>query len=340
MNTVTVVGAGNIGSHLIPHLARLPGVQRVIIVDPERYEAKNLASQDITAGHVGRPKAVVQARRLRRIRPDIQVDPLVARIEDLPPGRLRSQVILACLDSRRARQHVNELAWRLGMPWIDAGVRAEGLLVRVSVYRPGPDSPCLECAWSENDYAALEQVYPCEAEPAQPQATEAPSALGALAAALQALECRRLLAGDCTMAGREVILAAASHQHYVTTLRRNASCRFPHEVWPAPERIHSVRLTLGEALRLGALSVPGKRFARTLVCRHCGRRRSTLRLLGDGRLRTTRCRCGGRMTAAGFDLVERLEGELPERLLRQSLAGLGFRRGEIFRAGESVFEVA
>ena len=63
---VVVVGAGgNIGSHLAPHLVRLPGVGRVTLVDRDRYERGNLPFQDMEAGDVGRPKAEVQAERGR-----------------------------------------------------------------------------------------------------------------------------------------------------------------------------------------------------------------------------------------------------------------------------------
>src|SRR5439155_23871873 len=130
----------------------------------------------------------VQARRLRRINPALAVTEIFAAVENVALGLLRGAVLLACLDSRAARRSVNTAVWRLGMPWIDAGVLADGLLARVNVYLPGPDQPCLECAWEERDYEALEQEYPCAGQGVAP-ATNAPSALGALAASLQALEC-------------------------------------------------------------------------------------------------------------------------------------------------------
>ena len=32
---VVVVGVGNIGSHLVPHLGRFPGIGRVTLIDPD-----------------------------------------------------------------------------------------------------------------------------------------------------------------------------------------------------------------------------------------------------------------------------------------------------------------
>ena len=52
--SVVVVGAGNIGSHLIPHLGRM-GLRRVRVIDPDRYDGGNLQNQDIRRCDVGRP---------------------------------------------------------------------------------------------------------------------------------------------------------------------------------------------------------------------------------------------------------------------------------------------
>ena len=211
---VVIVGAGgNIGSHLVPHLARMRQVDRVTLIDRDVYEARNVYAQDITPRDVGKPKAVVQARRLRRIRPSLHVEAISDAVERIPMGTLRSDVILSCLDSRISRQQVSQFAWRLGIPLIDAGVEAGGLLARVNVYVPGRDTPCLECAWDDRDYDALEQTYPCLGH-AEVAATNAPSSLGSLAASLQAIECLKLLDGraDQAVVGKQVLLGRDSSQ--------------------------------------------------------------------------------------------------------------------------------
>ncbi len=174
---VVVVGVGNIGSHLVPHLGRFPGIGRVTLIDPDIYEAKNLMSQDITPRDVKLSKASAQARRLRRINPDLQVHAIQDSVENVPMGQLRCDLILACLDSKGARRYTNQLAWRLGVPWIDSGVAGDDLLARVNVYLPGAHAGCLECAWNEGDYEVLEQTYPCQddgkASPGAPYPTNA-----------------------------------------------------------------------------------------------------------------------------------------------------------------------
>jgi molybdopterin/thiamine biosynthesis adenylyltransferase len=358
-NVVVVGAGGNIGSHLVPHLARMPNVGRVTLIDRDNYESTNLTSQDIAPADVGKRKAEVQARRLRRINPDLEVEAIVDAVERVPLGKLRADVILACLDSRIARQHVSQFAWRLGVPLIDAGVEPTGMLARVNVYVPGSESPCLECAWDDRDYEALEQTYPCAGFVSSVAATNAPSSLGALAASLQAIECQKLLAGqtDRVAIGKQVLIDVLHHKHYVTAFRRNPNCRFAgHDVWSIDKLNRSAReITLGEVLSLGseprnssiALRVEGKPFVKRLTCAACGFARSLLRLECSLSEKERACECcGSRMIAAGIDLTEELSLADVEdgSSLRFSLRRLGFRPAEVFsvcaRDTETHYELA
>jgi molybdopterin/thiamine biosynthesis adenylyltransferase len=353
--SVVVVGAGgNIGSHVVTHLARMPQVSRVTLIDKDRYESSNLQTQDITARDVGKRKAVVQARRLRLIDGRVQVEAIAAPVEHVPLGKLRADMILCCLDSRIARQHVNQFAWRLGVPFIDAGVDAGGLLARVNVYVPATDNPCLECAWDERDYEALEQTYPCAGSVANVAPTNAPSSLGALAAALQAIECQKILGTrfENALVSKQVLIDALHHKHYVTGFRRNPNCRFEgHEIWNIEKLDRSTEnMTLKQALRLFpaamngngpvGLRVEGKPFVKRLRCVGCARTRSMLRLQHSLRDRQTMCgTCGRRMIATGFDLLERLSVEAaPRSALNRSLRTFGLRAGDVFSVGDSHIE--
>jgi len=323
-------------------------IDRVSLIDRDAYEKSNLLSQDITPADVSKPKALVQARRLRRINPALCVDAIVGAVERVPLARLRGDLILACLDSRIARQHVSQFAWRLGVPMIDAGVEPGGLLARVNVYVPGPDSPCLECAWDDRDYAALEQTYPCQGAAATVAATNGPSSLGALAAALQAIECGKLLTGavDRMAAGSQVLIDASHHKQYVTSFRRNANCRFPgHDVWDIRMlNCSPAGFTLNQALKLGpsaasdpvSFTLEGKPFVTRLSCVGCGGARSLLRLecsLNDKE--KTCARCGKRMVSGGFDFLERLTAACLSRSeLARSVRRLGLRQGDVFSVGD------
>jgi len=162
-DTLVVAGCGNIGSHLIPLLARLTGVGRVVLIDPDTYERHNLANQNIHPDDVGRPKVDVQAERLRALAPTLQVEPVCAPLEAVPMGRYRGAILVGALDSRRARQGLNTRAFRVGSPFIDLAVDGVELMCRVAVYWPGASSACQECGWGEGDYALLEQRLACDA---------------------------------------------------------------------------------------------------------------------------------------------------------------------------------
>ena len=347
--TVTVIGVGNIGSALIGQL-RDPLVRRVIIIDPDIYEHNNLLSQDIQPDNVGKPKAIVQAERLRRINPSLEVTPIVARVENVPLGRLRGDVILTCLDSRQARRVAAQAAWRLGIACIDAGVSttAGGAIARVSVYLPGSEAPCIECAWSQDDYAALEQVHPCDRRGVASAPTGAPLALGALAAALLMLECRKLLAGDMdhVAAGKQVLIDALNHSYYVTSFRKNPHCRFDHQTWDIQQATGPCdRLTVGQTLELAAesvgtegpswLRVEGQPFTGRMQCLDCGHKRATVRLRGRLTDADRKCeKCDLEMVPVGFDMSDQLDVTPYANGFRTlTLSSLGFQSGDVLTIG-------
>ncbi len=344
---LVVAGAGgNIGSHLVSHLGRMASVNRVTLIDPDAYETANLLGQDISASDVGKKKVRVQAKRLKSINSEVEITTLAEPVENVPLGRLRGNVLLACLDSLSARQVVNRAALRLGIPWIDAGVRSEGLLARVDVYLPGEKRPCLECGWNDKDYRNLDQVLPCAKEAAAPP-TNAPSSLGALAASLQAVECSKLLADSPYRAepGSQILIDAAHHNYYFSRFQRNPDCRLPDHRPRAIEMLDKRpgEIVLGEAIGLGGfryelarLRVEGKIFLLGLTCQGCGRRRSLLRLAASLRPGNVQCRrCKASMVAGGFDTSESLElASLSSASLDRSLESLGFRSGEVFSVGD------
>ena len=346
---LVVLGAGgNIGSHLVPLLARLPGVTQLTLADYDCYEEKNLRSQAISPSDMGQPKARVQARCARRINPRLRVVPIVDRLENVPLGCLRGDVILACLDSKESRRCANEIAWRLGVSWIDAGVEAGQMLARVNAYQPAADQPCLECAWSQRDYAELAVVHPCDGDVPKAPATNSPACLGALAAALQALECQNLLAGKSALIGRQVLIEAATHRHFLTAYRLNPKCLFDHKTW----KISALRrtpqeLSIGEVLELvppskapATLAFAGRMLVKRLDCPKCGFARRVFQLQGRLRRGDRFCaHCGREMLSAGFHMKARLSNaDLGPGDADRSLASLGLRAGDVISLGNGTDE--
>src|SRR5579862_6556470 len=280
---IVVAGAGgNIGSHLLPELARMPGIARLTLVDPDAYDSLNLKVQNIDTLDVGQSKVAAQAAKLRRINPDLSLATYEERIEDVPRGLLRSDLMVSCLDSKAARQNVNEIAFRLGIPWIDTGILGSQNLARVNGYAPAMDAPCLECPWGPDDYALVEQEYLCSSASGAAFPSMASSALGALAASLAAIEIAKLLVGDPDKlsAARQVLLDVHHRAMVVTTGRRNPRCLFDHLSWDiAPWHCRLDRTTVGDALTtIGSLQIAGHRFVSDLACPRCGRQESTFRL--------------------------------------------------------------
>jgi molybdopterin/thiamine biosynthesis adenylyltransferase len=228
--SVLLAGAGNIGTHVVPLLARA-GVGLVRIVDRDTVEARNLKTQDFRPEEVGRAKAEVLAEHLRACFPDVTSEAYVGDLEDLPLGLFDVDVLLGGLDSRRARQVlISEMAWPLGIPVVDGGV-GEGLIGRVQVFQPGPETACLECTWGQNDYRELAAEYPCNpGESAQAPATISTAFLGNLVGSLMACECLRLLGGQPLPQSYEVPFDLWQHALRRFELRRNRRCRHDHEV--------------------------------------------------------------------------------------------------------------
>jgi len=336
---IGLVGVGNIGSHVVPHLARMPGVDRVTLIDRDVYEPQNLVGQDITTEDIGEPKALVQGRRIQRIAPNLRVEAIVDSVENVPLGAMRCDLLLAGLDSRRARQIVNERAWHLVIPWVDGGVEADGLLARVTVYIPGENHACSECGWGRREYETIEQTYPCGGGSVDAPATGAPSALGGLSASLVAIEAQLLLSGarGPDAAGHSILIDARHHKYFLTRLVFNPRCLMPlHLNTPATgtRAVEECRddVALGELLDSARnLRVLGQSFVTALTCGRCGDRREEFRLNVSFRARPAEAcgRCGHEMVPTGFDTTDELHStSLPAGVLSSSLRDLGIRHGD------------
>lgn len=339
--TLVVVGLGNIGSQVAPLIAAHPLVRRVVLVDSDRYEISNLGGQRIRPQHVGQSKAVVQARYLRALRPSLEVTPLVDDVAHVPMGRLRGELVLGCVDSVAARIKINQIACRLGIAWLDAGVEPRGHLVRVEGYLPGLENPCFECGLGDADYRLLGSRQPCQGAVQSTEPTHAPASLGALAAALLAEECGKVLGKNhgSALLSRQIIMSTEAHTQLLNVLRRNPQCRFDHATWSV-RRIPGlgIGLTLGKTLeRLRAvaggdlsMAVAGTPFALCVRCLGCGSKHAGLHVVGrlaPGRLVCRRCQRG--MAVSGLDLMPRVHLGLPEKLLSLPLSRVGFKVGDV-----------
>jgi len=333
------------------HLARVDNAARITLIDGDTYDDGNLAGQNVSRRDLGRPKVAVQARCIRRIAPQLRIETYEARVEDLPLAALRGDVIFSCLDNRAARRYLTEAAWRLQVPLIDGAVDGGAMTGRVGVYKPGADAACLLCAWSDEDYAAQEQIYACR-RAGSVAPTHAPAELGAMVASMMVAEARRLFGADygADRAGAFYMVFDVRHQAFqVTSLPRNPQCRFDHRVWsiePLSER--PSQLTVGKLLDRAApevshrqrgrdaaifLPIPAQGFARRLVCPECAYKAGIdLRLEERIAPRRRACRrCKTAMLVDRFDVLDQLDGpELNAQIkLRTRLSHMGFVTGDV-----------
>jgi ribosomal protein S27E len=338
IETLWVVGLGNIGSQVVPLLAALPGVRRVGLVDFDRYEARNLGRQRVAPADVGRPKVNVQRRVLRALAPGLEITAHACRFEELPLGWLRGGVIVSCVDSRVARQTINAAACALGCAWVDAALAREGHL-RARAFLPG--HACAECSWSAHDYALLAQRLPCDAAPAAAAPTDAAIEIGAVAAGLLVLLLRRLAApaaDRAALADTQWFYDLGSGRGWTARYAINPECRLDHERWDVVElgagslamSAHDLLAHAGLPPADATLAAPGQVFVRRLRCPRCGTQRRVHHRASARTGPLTCSTCGSPLFAAAGDADEVLDARTtPAAVLHEPLARRGLRAGDI-----------
>jgi len=130
--TVAVIGCSGTGSPIIEQLARL-GIGKIILVDPDRVEVKNLnrilntTHEDAIGNH---PKAEVLAEAVRRMGLGTEVVSIVGDLYQ-PNVLLQvaaSDVLFGCMDTVEGRHVLNRLSTFYSIPHFDIGVgiKADG----------------------------------------------------------------------------------------------------------------------------------------------------------------------------------------------------------------------
>ena len=213
----------------------LVGVGTTFLIDLDRIEASNLSRSVLfRAEDAGLPKAEVAARRARELNPEITIVPIHGDvITDLGLGLFADvDLVIGCLDNREARLWVNRQCWKVGTPWIDAGIQEIQGVVKVFV---PPDSACYECAMTERDYQLLNLRYSCPLltrdEILAGKVPTAPT-IASMMAALQVQEALKLLHGMPVSAGSALVFNGVSNQFYTTRLPFREDC-LSHETYPA-----------------------------------------------------------------------------------------------------------
>jgi molybdopterin/thiamine biosynthesis adenylyltransferase len=140
---VLVVGVGGLGCETAKNLAML-GVGQLDLVDLDIIEHSNLNRQILfTGAKIGEPKALVAARKLKEINPNIIINGYHSSLERLNPEIYRvADVIIGGLDSMNARLNLNAQCIRFKKPLVDGGVSGyHGHVYTIFPYK----NACYEC---------------------------------------------------------------------------------------------------------------------------------------------------------------------------------------------------
>lgn len=194
---VTLCGCGALGTVLANALVRA-GVGHVRIVDRDFIETHNLQRQILFDEHdvaENLPKAEAAARKLAAINSSVHVEPVVTDIDRTNILELvqDADLILDGTDNFEIRYLINDVAVKLGKPWVYGGsIGSHGQTMTIL---PG-ETPCLRC------------VFEAAPAPGEAATCETAGVLGPIVniiASFQATEAFKILTGHKEQVNRELI---------------------------------------------------------------------------------------------------------------------------------------
>lgn len=141
-----IIGCGALGTVIATALVRA-GVGKVRIVDRDFIEEHNLQRQVLFDEDDIRqelPKAVAAERHLRKVNSAVEIEGIVADVNDANIEKLVSgaDVILDGLDNFETRFLINDVALKHRIPWVYGGVIASTGMTLTII--PG-ETPCFRC---------------------------------------------------------------------------------------------------------------------------------------------------------------------------------------------------
>jgi adenylyltransferase/sulfurtransferase len=194
---VTLCGCGALGTVLANNLVRA-GVGRLRLIDRDFIEPSNLQRQvlfDESDVAANLPKAEAAARKLRLINSGVEVEPVVTdidrtNVEDLCAD---ADLILDGTDNFEVRYLINDVAVKLGRPWVYGGcIGAHGMTMTIL---PG-ETPCLRC------------VFEAAPGPGEAATCETAGVLGPtvnIIASYQTTEALKILTGNRNKVNRQLL---------------------------------------------------------------------------------------------------------------------------------------
>jgi molybdopterin/thiamine biosynthesis adenylyltransferase len=194
---VTLCGCGALGTVLANALVRA-GVGHLRLVDRDFIETNNLQRQVLFDEHdvaENLPKAEAAARKLGAVNSSVHVEPVVTDIDRTNILALvqDADLILDGTDNFEIRYLINDVAVKLGKPWVYGGcIGSHGQTMTIL---PG-ETPCLRCVF---------EAAPAPGEAGTCETAGVLSPIVNIVASYQATEALKILTGRKDQINRELI---------------------------------------------------------------------------------------------------------------------------------------
>lgn len=208
---VLIIGAGGLGSALIPYLAAA-GVGQLGIIDDDRVELSNLARQIIhETGDIGRLKVESAEDRISELNPDVNVTTYPEALTEKNAEAIiaRYDVIADGCDNFQTRFAVNAACVKLGKSLVSAAI----------------------AGWSGQvmSIANGSACYACFLHPDAPEANTCKESgvIGPLAGMIgsaQALEVLRMILGKPVLVGKVALFDGIKHEQRIVAIQKDPAC--------------------------------------------------------------------------------------------------------------------
>ncbi len=225
-STILVVGAGALGNEVLKNLALL-GLGRIFLVDMDHIETHNLTRTCLfTAKDIGKSKVSVAADSIRKMNPDVAIHPLKGTLQDVVGLGLirRCDMVFGCLDNIQARIDLNRSCFRLGIPYIDGGLRKLDGDVRFFAH---PYNRCFDCGMTKSLREEAWQRFSClklrDRTKEEDTLPTAPT-IAAIIGGLQVQMAVKYLHGDHNSVGKRISVFGYIDESNSSTLGVNPNC--------------------------------------------------------------------------------------------------------------------
>ena len=190
--TITVIGCGGLGGHIVSQLARI-GVGHLRIVEFDTFDATNLNRQIFChTENIGFSKIIETEKQLKLINPDIQITSFPVRFTEENSSEVLkdSDIAIDALDSVASRLILQKACKNQNIPLVSAAIG--GWYGQLTIIYPGDDT--------------LDKIYKDPKQKGIETELGNPAFTPALLATLQVTETVKILLGKSNFPANKVLI--------------------------------------------------------------------------------------------------------------------------------------